>query len=42
MKYSCYIQLKTHENKVKHSDLGRKIEIKKTTNLIRNEITYML
>ena len=37
-----YIQLKSNENEVKYTDLRRKIEIKKMTNLTRNEILYFM
>jgi hypothetical protein len=32
-------KLKSNENAVKYIDLGRTFEIRKMTNLIRNEIT---
>ena len=37
MKYHILYQLKSNENEVKYIDLRRKIEIKKMSNLMRNQ-----
>ena len=36
-----YIQLKSNENEIKYIDLRKKIEIKKMSNLMRNEIIQL-
>jgi hypothetical protein len=42
MKYHMLYLVKSNENDVKYIDFRRKIEIKKITNLIRNEIIYFM